>query len=172
MSKLLLLKKYVMNKKRRVRIGVNMGLPIVLEMLTVAGICEELNDRCAWLTDKERRAKMKPWQVEKLNEGMWRIAERLSKVVIVYSTDRQAVIDQIKEHLKPVKLKYIYGKHLGKNTAWWTYRTRRVREVDWGSYTLTAEEVLKINFAIADIANRVLSIELVSDVDAEAGTEQ
>ena len=160
-----------MNRNRRVKIGVRMGLPIVLEMLTVAGIREELNDSCEWLARMDRRAKMKPHQVEKLNNGMWSIAQRLSKVVIEHSDDRQAVIDQIKEHLKPVKLKYIYGKHLNKGLAWWTYRTRRVREMDWGSYTFTKEEVLKINFAIADIANRLLYIELVSDFEAEGNVE-
>lgn len=148
--------------ERRVKISVFLGLPIIQDMITNMAIKNVLNEPCQWLVIKERLAKIKPYQVDKLNSAISSIAETLSKVHIEFSDDRQVVLDQIKFHLKPVKLKYIYEKHLGKDLTWWTYRTRKLIGNGYG-YTLTEEEVLRINLAIDDIASRLRRIELVPD---------
>lgn len=155
-----------MTEPRRTKIGVRMGLPLVREMITDSAIRTELGEKCQWLGVKERREKMKQHHVEKLNRAAWAIADRLARVHIIYSTDRKAVIDQIKEHLRPVKLKYIYSKHLGKNTAWWTYRTRAPHGNGY-CYTFTEEEIFQINIIVGEIAARLQRIELVADSDPE-----
>lgn len=147
-------------KEKRVKIGAAQSVPLIREMITDTAIKEVLDEPCQWLVIKARRDKMKPYQADKLNLATSILAERLAGVHIAYSTDRQAVIDQIKEHLRPVKLKYIYGKHLGHNTVWWTYRTRRPYGNDY-CYTLTEDEVLRINLAIEDIVSRLRRIEVV-----------
>ena len=139
-----------------------MGLPIIQEMITNMAIKNVLEEPCQWLVIKERLAKIKPYQVDKLNTAITSISETLSSVHIEYSDDRQAVLDQIKKHLKPVKLKYIYEKHLNKDLAWWTYRTRKLIANGYG-YTFTEEEVLRINLAIEDIVSRLRRIELVTE---------
>lgn len=148
--------------EKRIKIGVRMGLPIVREMITATAMTIEYRDDCQWLTKKDRLSKVKPYQIERLNAAIWRIGERLAGVFIHYSDDRQAVIDQIKEHLHPVKLRYIYERHLGHDTAWWTYRTRSLRGKGYG-YSFTEQEVFHINLAVKEISARLLSIELVPD---------
>lgn len=144
---------------KRTRVMARLGLPLIREMITDSAVEQVLGCDCSWLANKSRRDNMSQKNIDKLNEATLIIGKTLANVRIEYSTDRQAVIDQIKEHLRPVRLQYIYGKHLGHNTAWWTYRTRR----PYGNgycYTLTEDEVLMINLAIADISARLLSIEL------------
>lgn len=150
-------------ERRRTRIGVEMGLPIVRAMITDTAIRNELGETCQWLGNKERRSKIKAHQVAKVNEAAWSIARQLASVRIQYSDDRQAVIDQIKTLLKPVKFSFIYERHLGKDVTWWTYRTRALYGKGGYGYTFTEEEVLEINLAVSDIVNRLLSIELVVD---------
>ncbi len=155
--------------ERRIKIGVRMGLPIVLEMLTTIGLRNAIGGECKWLMAKERRDKMKPWQAEKLNEAMWNIAEELAYSHITYSEDRQAVIDQVKRVLKPVKTNYVYERCMKHDTRWWTYRTRALHGNGYG-YCFTEQEVLQINLAIKEISSRLLSIELESD-DATTSVE-
>lgn len=148
--------------ENRIKLSVRMGLPLVLEMVTTIGLRDEVGGECMWLMSKARRDNMKPWQIELLNEAMQRIADRLAEVRITYSDDRQSVIDQVKEALKPVKTKYVYEKHLGMDTRLWTYRTRALHGKGYG-YSFTEEDVLKINLAIADIVARLRRIELVAE---------
>lgn len=146
----------------RTRVGLRLGLPLIREMITDTAIVRVLGVDSTWLRSKPRRENMSKKNIERINEATLIIGQQLAEVRIEYSTDRQAVIDQIKEHLQYVKLRYIYGKHLGHSLEWWNFRTRR----PYGNgycYTLTEDEVLKINLAVADISARLLSIELMSD---------
>ncbi len=146
----------------KIRIGAKQGVPLVREMILDIAVVAELGESCPWITRKERRDNISAKNIEKLNTAIDGIAQKLSQVSITYSTDRQAVIDQIKEKLQPVRLKYIYEKHLEHNTEWWTYRTRKADRNGF-AYSLTEEEVLKINLAIADIVARLRRIELVAE---------
>lgn len=147
---------------KRTRVGLRLGLPLIREMIPDLAVERVLGCDCSWLKNKSRRENMPPKNIARLNEATLIIGRQLAEVRIEYSTDRQAVIDQIREHLQNVKLRYVYGKHLGHSLEWWTYRTRR----PYGNgycYTLTEDEVLRINLAVADISARLLSIELVPD---------
>lgn len=149
-------------RERRIKIGVHMGLPIVLEMLTTIGLRNAIGGECKWLMAKERRDNLKPWQIEKLNEAMWSIAETLSETLIRYSDERQSVIDQVKNALKPVKTNYVYERCMKHDTRWWTYRTRALHGNGYG-YSFTEQEVFQINLAVKEISSRLLSMELVPD---------
>ena len=149
-------------RENSIRIGAKQGVPIVREMITDVAVCTELGESCPWLYRKERRDNISAKNLEKYNRAIVGIADKLAEVHIEFSEDRQAVLDQISECLKSVKLKYIYEKHLGHDTEWWTYRTRRLNDKGYG-YSLTEEEVLKINLGVADIVARLRRIELVTD---------
>ena len=148
--------------ERRIKIPFQKGAMLVREMLTTKGIEAELGITCSWLYNTKRFCNVKPGHVDAMNCAMWGIADKLAEVHIEYSEDRQAVIDQIKLHLKPVKLKYIYEKHLGHDTQWWSFRTAKLYGNGYG-YSFTEDDVLRINLAIEDIVARLRRIELVPD---------
>lgn len=146
----------------RIKIPFQKGAMLVREMLTTKGIEAELGITCSWLYDTKRFCKVKQGHVDAMNQAMWSIADKLSEVHIAHSDDRQSVINQIKTSLKPVKLRYIYEKHLGQDTQWWSFRTAKLYGNGYG-YSFTEDDVLRINLAIEDIVARLRRIELVPD---------
>lgn len=155
------------NNQERIKIEVYQGLPIIQEMIKDLAITREMGESVSWLGKRQTKNMSRNFQftftagdVVKLNAALWRIGERLSSTRIEFSEARQEVIDQIKEKLSDVFLPYIYLNKLEAKKHWWNYRMAN-DQAKGQKCTFKPEDVLKINLAIAEIAARLLSIELV-----------
>lgn len=154
------------NNQNRLKIEVYQGLPIIQEMIKDLAITKEMGQSSNWINQRQFKRMTRnftfeftPNDVAKLNAALWRIGERLGGVRIEYSEIRQDVIDQIKALSADIWLPYIYDKKIVVKKCWWDNRMKRT-EAKGTKANFTMEDVLKINLAVAEIAARLLSIEL------------
>lgn len=154
-------------EKQRIKLEVYQGLPIVQEMIKDLAITKEMGENVAWLDRRQNRRMSRNFQftftendVVKLNAAIWRIGERLAATTIEYTGVRQQVIEQIRQKLSDIYLPYIYESRLGMKKYWWN--ARMVNSESKGTKAnFHSEDILKVNLAVAEIATRLLSIELV-----------
>lgn len=159
---------YIMeNNQERIKIEVYQGLPIIQEMIKDLAITREMGESVSWLSSRQKKRMSRNFQfvftesdVQKLNEALWRIGERLKMLRLEYREVRQENIDQIKEKLSEIYLPYVYLEKMGMKDYWWNARMVR-SDAKGTKASFKPEDVLKINLAIAEIAARLLSIELV-----------
>lgn len=155
------------NIQERIKIEVYQGLPIIQEMIKDLAITREMGEVITWLNQRQNKRVIRNFEysftatdVIKLNEAIWRIGVRLSTIRVENSENRQDVINQIKEKLSELWLPYIYATKMGKKPYWWNDRMKN-SETKGNKSSFSAEDILKINLAIAEIAARLLSVELV-----------
>ena len=154
-------------EKQRIKLEVYQGLPIIQEMIKDLAITKEMGENACWLDRRQNKRMSRNFQftftesdVAKLNAAIWRIGERLSVTKIEYNVERQQVINQIKEKLSDVFLPYIYLDKMGVKKYWWNYRM--ANDYTKGQKcTFKQEDIVKINLAVAEIAARLLAIELI-----------
>lgn len=150
----------------RVKLEVYEHLPKLLETVKATAICAEINTTSQWLNGKLKRApsskystrKFTQIDIEKLNEGIWSLARKLSVANVEYTDNRQEVIDQIKNNLSGVFLKSIAVKKMG-----WTeskLKIYMVKSSAKGNYlTFSKNDVQQLVLAVREVAMRMLSIE-------------
>lgn len=153
----------------RIKIEVYQGLPIIQEMIKDLAITKEMGVIHSWIYCRQKKQVIRNFQchfnesdIEKLNQAIWRIGERLQHTRIEYSEARQEVIDQIKQKLSDVFLPFIYLTKMQVKKFWWNYRMANDHSKGQKA-SFKPEDVLKINLAVAEIAARLLSIELVKE---------
>lgn len=154
-------------ERQRIKLEVYQGLPIVQEMIKDLAITREMGENACWLDRRQNKRMSRNFQftftendVAKLNAAIWRIGERLAAANVEFTGTRQDVIDQIRLKLSDVYLPYIYEGRLGVKKYWWN--ARMVNSESKGTKAnFHSEDVIKINLAVAEIATRLLSIELV-----------
>lgn len=154
-------------ERQRIKLEVYQGLPIVQEMIKDLAITREMGEVQNWIGQRQFKRMSRNFQftftendVAKLNAAIWRIGERLAVTNIEFTGARQDVIDQIRLKLSDVYLPYIYEGRLGVKKYWWN--ARMVNSESKGTKAnFHSEDVIKINLAVAEIATRLLSIELV-----------
>lgn len=153
----------------RIKIEVYQGLPIIQEMIKDLAITKEMGESCNWICCRQKRQMSRNFQftftasdVEKLNQAIWRIGERLQHTRIEYIEVRQEVIDQIKQKLSDVFLSFVCLNKMKVRQTWWNNRMKNT-DSKGTKASFNSEDVLKINLAVAEIAARLLSIELVKE---------
>lgn len=156
-------------EKQRIKLEVYQGLPIVQEMIKDLAITKEMGETLTWIGQRQFKRTIRNFtysftenDVAKLNAAIWRIGERLSTTTIEYKEDRQEVINQIKEKLSEVFLSFICTNKLQKSIHWWNDKMKN-SDSKGNKTSFKPEDILNINLAIAEIATRLLSIELVVD---------
>lgn len=154
-------------EKQRIKLEVYQGLPIVQEMIKDLAITREMGESIVWIGQRQFKRTIRNYQftftkedVVKLNEAIWRIGERLAATTIEYSENRQIVIDQIKGKLSEVFLSFICTNKLQKSIHWWNDKMKKTSSKG-NKTSFKQDDILKINLAVAEIAARLLSIELV-----------
>lgn len=146
----------------KIKINVYRGLDIIEDMIKTTAICREAGKDSKWLYPKRIKRTINQAQLDIINFAIWRIANRLASLKIKYTDDRQYVIDQINEKLDDVRMPYIYVERMAKNRMWYVNRMRNLQE-KVNAVSFTEEEIMEINLITAEIAARLLSIELVCD---------
>ena len=77
---------------------------------------------------------------------------------MVYGTEREQVIEQMKALAKIVCMPYIYGEVLKKPRLWYANRTRK-RSSEGKASSFAEDDILRINMAAMNIANELKSTE-------------
>lgn len=154
----------------RVKFGIYEGLPELLEAVKGTALCAEIGKVAEWMNSRLKRRKNGPYSIRKftesdvqlVNQAVWSLGKKLSDVTIEYSTDRQVVIDQIKEKLAPVFLTYVAVKKMGWSDK--KFKHRMVNSSAKGSYlSFTESDVQQIVLSVREIAARMLSMEFYLD---------
>lgn len=153
--------------KTKVRIPVSEGLPIIQAMVKNIVLCKEMGETISWIDKRQKKRSIRNFQFTftesdlcKLNAAIWAVGQRISVVNIVYNTDRQVVIDQIRSDLSDIWLPYIYKEKMNKQAWWW--KQRMINTSAKGTKCSFSEaDIHKINLAVAETAARLLSIELI-----------
>lgn len=154
-------------ERQRIKLEVYQGLPIIQEMIKDLAITKEMGEAINWIGQRQFKRTIRNFtysftkeDVAKLNAAIWRIGERLSATTIEYNEDRQQVINQIKEKLSPIFLSFICTNKLQKSIHWWNNRLKS-SDAKGTKANFQPEDIVKINLAVAEIAARLLSIELI-----------
>lgn len=149
-------------EETKMKINVYRGLDMIGDMIKITAICRECGKLRNWLHPKISKKNITLEQLDDINIAIWRIANRLLTQKVVYSDDRQAVIDQIHDKFDDVRMPYVYRERMGKNRMWYVNRTRNIQE-NKSTASFTESEIIEINLVVAEIAVRLLNIELVLD---------
>lgn len=149
-------------EETKMKINVYRGLDMIGDMVKIMSISRGTGNKDRWLFPKITNKNISRDQLDCINISIWRIANRLLTQKVVYSDDRQAVIDQIHDKFDDVRMPYVYRERMGKNRMWYVNRTRNIQE-NKTTISFTESEIIEINLIVAEIAARLLNIELVLD---------
>lgn len=149
----------------KLRIKIEKGLPIVQEMVKTVIISNKIGKSSGWIyyrqkhyVLKDKRYEFVQTDIDAINEAIISIGKRLKEMVIKYSENREEVIRQVRAVSEIVKMAYIYNKKLGKKKDWWDNRMRNVPKSGLCS-SFSGDDILNINLAVMEIANKLLAIE-------------
>lgn len=152
----------------KIQIKIEKALTIIEEMIKPIAITREIGISPSWLTAKQTQCMNrhnKPIvfidrDIPIINKSITSIGEKLYNIQLVYSSGREEVILKIKEALKYIKSSYLIYDILKKEKRWFQSRMAKPSKEGKKS-SFTEDEVIYINLAIRDIANRLLSIEVI-----------
>lgn len=150
----------------KLKIDVEKALPLIEEMIKPIALAKEIGRSNVWLVNRKNHNqgssgefKFTKEGVSKLNSGIESIGSKLLQTRILYSKDREETVLQIKKLSGTVQLRYIYENRMGKSKSWFFNRTKKSLK-DLSVSSFSEDDVLAINLAIMDIANKLLSIEI------------
>lgn len=149
-----------------IEIEIYKAVPLIEEMIKPIALAEEVGKNSTWYVSRKNRNHInsfvytfKQQDVDLINESLQRIGNRLLETRITYIPRRIAVIKQIKNLSKTVQLKYIYEHEMHKKRSWFFNRTKKdLKNII--SPCFTPDDVISINLAIINIANRILTLKV------------
>lgn len=151
----------------KLQINVYKGLPIVLEKVKSVALSAVIGKSNAWLNQKlthcivkGRVAEFYPQDLPLLNEGIGRLGDEILSSLVVYSSDREQVVEQMKALAKMVSMPYIYGDVMKKQRFWYTARTQRCSP-GCRVCSFSEDDVLTINMNAMRIASELKSLEFI-----------
>lgn len=151
----------------KLQVNVYKGLPMVLEKVKSVALSAVIGKSNAWLNLKLNHNEVKgreqefyPQDLPLLNDGLVRLGDEILNSLVVYSGNREQVVEQMKTLAKMICMPYIYGEVLKKPRIWYANRTCK-RSSEGKASSFSEDDVLRINMAAMQIANELKSIELV-----------
>ena len=113
--------KKIAEMPERIKKGVYAELPKLVEIIKVGAIEREMGVISGWVSAKLKNTRNGKYSVRKfseddvrrLNEGVWRLADKLMRVKVEYSPDRATCAANVKEALKDVFMKELALRKLG-----------------------------------------------------------
>lgn len=152
-----------MNEK--IQINIYKGLPMVLEKVRGVALSAVIGKSVAWMGQKlqhfqcsTKPSEFYPNDLPLINSGLELLGEEIAQSLIVYSSNRDEVIAQIKVLAGLVSIPYIYTEHLKVKKSWFTNRMK-APSADGKASSFKEDDVLRINMAAMQIANELRSIE-------------
>lgn len=154
----------------RFKKGVYAELPKLLETVKAGAIEKEIGVCSGWVSSRLNRAqngkysirKFNEADVEKLNQGIWSLAQKLIAINIPYSDDRAECVKQVKESLKTLFINSLAKEKLGwekfdLSSRMFTGATAKYRP------QFTESDIEQLSIGARELAMRMLSIEYVLD---------
>lgn len=150
----------------KIRIQYEKALPMIQEMIKTVALAAEIGKTSSWIHNKKNHNTMRGRErtfneadISELNKGLESIGNRLLKTVISCHSGREDIIAQLKSLSTTVAMPYIYDVKMGKGRTWYNHRMKK--ESPSGlKYYFREDDVLFMNMAIREIANKLLSIEI------------
>lgn len=147
--------------KVKQQINVYKGLPMVLEKVKSVALSAVIGKSNGWLNlklghyeVKGRKQEFYEQDIPLLNDGLNRLGDEILNNLVVYGTEREQVIEQMKALAKIVCMPYIYGEVLKKSRLWYANRTRK-RSSEGKASSFAEDDILRINMAAMNIANEL-----------------
>ena len=152
--------------EEKLKINIYKGLPIILEKINAVALAAVIGMSDSWMYQKLRRSVKKGYeQVFKeedlplINNGLHALGCEIASSLIEYNTDRENVINQIKELRKLVSMQYLCVEMLKKNKRWMDARMCS-RSKEGKASSFKEDDILRINMAAMQIANELRSVEM------------
>jgi len=95
-----------------------------------------------------------------INDSMPVLGEEILQSLVVYDTDREKVIPQVRNLARLVSMQYITMDVMGKKKRWYDGRMAK-RTSEGKASSFKKEDILQINMAAMNIANELKSIEFI-----------
>lgn len=153
--------------EEKLKINIYKGLPMIMEKINTVALSAVLGKSDAWLYNKLRKVAKKGYVQEFLeedlpliNSGIDALGCEIASSVVVYSADREVVIEQLKELRKLVSMQYICVEVLKESKRWMDNRMK-ARSKEGKACSFKEDDILRINMAAMQIANELRSIELI-----------
>lgn len=151
----------------KLQIEVNKGMAMVAEMVKMKAFSEASGKQQSWWSSKMNHIVKNGKEccflesdLPVLNATIEKLGTQLSEIQLVYSEDREAVVEQIRKLDTIVSMPYIYNNVMGKGRVWYKDRMRKSL-ANGRPYYFKEEDILQMNIAIIDISNRLKNIEFV-----------
>lgn len=152
--------------EEKLKINIYKGLPMVMEKINTVALAAVIGRSDVWIYNKLRhlviKGKAKEFIEEDLpliNKGLELLGAEIASCMVVYSTDRDAVIAQLKELRKLVSMPYICEDVLKEQKRWMGSRMR-ARSKEGKACSFKEDDILRINMAAMQIANELRTIEM------------
>lgn len=152
--------------EEKLKINIYKGLPMVMEKINTVALAAVIGRSDVWIYNKLRhlviKGKAKEFIEEDLpliNKGLELLGAEIASCMVVYSTDRDAVIAQLKELRKLVSMPYICENVLNVNGKWMANRMK-ARSKEGKACSFKEDDILRINMAAMQIANELRTIEM------------
>lgn len=156
-----------MDMEEKLKIDIYKGLPMIMEKINTVALVAVIGKTDGWIYHKLRHSitNGKPQEfVERdlplINSGIDALGCEIASSLVVYSVDREAVIEQIKELRKLVSMQYVCVEILKESKRWMDSRMRS-RSKEGKACSFKENDILRINMAAMQIANELRSIELI-----------
>lgn len=154
----------------KIKKGVYAELPRLLEVVKAGAIEKEMNEFSGWISLRLRRLKNGPNSfrafrdndVEKLNQGIWQLGEKLMNTTIVWNPDRKECVANVKQGLKSVFIKEIARRKLGITKS----QMDMYMSVGGRGYRrslLSEEQVESLTMGVREVGLQLLSTEFYLD---------
>ena len=151
----------------KLQIEVNKGMAMVAEMVKMKAFSEASGKQQSWWSCKMnhnikngKECKFEESDLPCLNATLENLGSQLAEIQLVYTDNREEVVEQIRKLGTLVSMPYIYNNVMGKGRVWYKDRMRKSL-ANGRPYYFKEEDILQMNIAIIDIANRLKNIEFV-----------
>ena len=140
---------------------------MVMEKINAVALAAVIGRSSTWAYQKQNKCivnGMKKEFVEKdlplINNGLYTLGCEILSSLIEYNTDRENVINQIKELRKLISMEYLCVDMLKEKKTWMNSRMK-ARSKEGKACSFKEDDILRINMAAMQIANELKSIEMV-----------
>lgn len=148
----------------KIKVNYLQGMKMVGSMIKLQFLVNEIGKSFAWLSLKASgKLEMTEKDLLLINESIENVGRKIVNVRISIDQPNEEgslaagdnIVEQMKSLYKSLSMDYLYGYTLGKDKKWFN---NRISHSD--KYKFKEEEILKMNMAIVEIGNKLLSIEL------------
>lgn len=153
----------------KIKVPVKQALPMIAEMIKFKYVTDYIGKSSSWIYHKMNHETttttskgFSKLDINLLNKVFQEIGEKLLSIRITphdvgnIIETRKDIVSQIKNLSQIVSMPFIYIDKLGKNITWYKKRMYCPEK-----YQFKDEDITLINMAIVEIANKLLSIELI-----------